>query len=616
MGWSRRTFVPGLRRLPLVRVTRWLVLASLALLAVLAAVVSLPIDFGWPPSVRWLARSLVGVGVVLGVLGTLTGASVLGIGRWVRTRLEAKPRRTQAVAAGLSLILFAAVATLPLALLLHRDPVTEPVVLQETAEIGLGETVAPWRIRQDAGGALWFVDDVAHPASDDLGRVAKDGSGIRVRPAVEDVEPGETLSIVDLTTVGTDAWVLLAGNYQRVTVFDEAGRSKHTYPLSGATSIEADASGHVWVLTVTGYPAKRAQLVEIDPVAATMRRISLPPTAKIDSAELKFDPAGSVGWLVTNPTADHRSIDIWSVRDGVVRPFTYQRPRLRYGEPGPPAFSVDRQGVLWIPIGSALLTVTPPGQSRFRHLGGTQHVEDLAPAPGSGMLLVVGTDGGHLNHAIAGERNYLVHVPAHDTKVFPAYFRLPDPMWIEGSARGRPTLVVGDEADVIVSVPGRHALVRFPQRVLAPAAVDCGGTTARVDRVTREALHPPETRRGLDTPVPDRSVAQWRDAFGADLRLEATATGALDALAPQLPVAAGPAADDLRETLRLQRASITDRLTRPATLTSDHYIASFRATVLDDTLISANGLRQVCGLPRLDFDRNTVWGAARRPDVQ
>jgi hypothetical protein len=53
--------------------------------------------------------------------------------------------------------------------------------------------------------------------------------------------------------------------------------------------------------------------------------------------------------------------------------------------------------------------------------------------------------------------------------------------------------------------------------------------------------------------------------------------------------------------MRLQQAAINARLAEPDTLDGNHYVASFRVRLMGDTLIAANGVREVCGLPRLGF---------------
>src|SRR3954447_16837751 len=103
-GRLRRVILARTRRLagriPYAGVALVLMLAALAGLAVVATVVSLPIDFGWPASVQWLARSLVGAGVLIGALGTLTGESVLSVGRRFGAWLKGRRRSVQALAAG------------------------------------------------------------------------------------------------------------------------------------------------------------------------------------------------------------------------------------------------------------------------------------------------------------------------------------------------------------------------------------------------------------------------------------------------------------------------------------------------------------------------------------
>lgn len=239
-------------RLPYGTVAWCLVLAALGVFAGTAAVVSLPINFGWPVSVQWLARSLVGAGVLLGVLGTLTGESVVSVGRRLRAWLNRKSRAVQAGAAGVFALLLAAALAVPAGLIWRDDPAVVPAPLRAAVEMGLGDSAAPWRIHQDSTGAFWFIDDQDMQSSDEMGRITRDLTNITVRPPADELEPDEKVLIQDFTTVGSDAWVLLTGLQDRILVFGGTGRLKDVLPIAGAKAIERDGRGHVWVATLTG----------------------------------------------------------------------------------------------------------------------------------------------------------------------------------------------------------------------------------------------------------------------------------------------------------------------------------------------------------------------------
>lgn len=592
-----------------------LLLAAFAGLALIAAVLSAPFDFGWPASVQWLARSLVAAGVLIGVLGSVTGESALSVARRVRTWLQARTRRVQATAAWFSLMLLLVVVVgIPVALLWRTDPVTKPVVLQTAVEMGLGDTVTPWRLDQDSSGAVWFHHDHGFDEPDELGRVSKDQASISVRlPAESD----DTPSIKDFVTVGTDVWVVVDGLQSRIAVFDSSGQPKSVRPITGAKAIEVDARGHVWVAAVTGIDRKRASLWEIDPVAGSQLRHDLPATADVENLQFHFDPAGTVAWVVTTPPKDAKRFDIWTVRDGIVRPFAIQRPKLRFDQLGASTFTVDRQGTIWITAGFDLVTFSPLGLPRILHLSGAQYIEDLVPAPDSGVIALVPTDGVLADDSVSPLRSYLVHIPTADSPAFPSYFRLPEPLWIEEVAKGRPAVIVGNESDIILSVPGRHSIFRFPLGVLDPPAQDCGDAARVVDRATRGASLPPLTRADLEAPdETPLTPAFWKSRLTRDVQRAARTSSGLDGLPAGLPVGSDSAVENLREVLRLQQAAIKARLTKPDTLNAENYIASFRMQLIGDVVIAANGLRELCGLPRLDFDSNDVWGAARSPTVQ
>jgi hypothetical protein len=623
-GWLRRV-IGGpaerfVRRIPYDGIALACLLAALAVLAVVAAVVSLPIDFGWPSSVQWLARSLVGAGVVIGVLGTLTGESVLSVGSRLRAWLKEQRRAVHALAAGMSILLLAAMVVIPVGLLWpHHPPAGRPAVLRTPVETGLGTTVIPWLLHQDSSTAVWFIDDHSNldEANDELGRVSQGQASIGIRLPAEDTEAGETLWIRDFVTVGTDAWAVVSGFQQRVAVFDSAGRTVKVLPIDGAQAIETDSRGHVWVAAAPGIGQKHAYLLDINPATGTTVKHPFPATAEIDDIAFHPDAAGSTMWAVTTSLKNSGRLDIWTLgADGAIRSFAYKRPKLWYQFNGTTDFAVDRQGVLWIPAGPDIVTFSPQGAPRILHLGGAQFIEDLVPAPGEGVVALVLTDGVLADASVAPLRNYVVVFPSPDSRTLPAFFRLPEPVWIKDVPAGRPAVIMGAEQDLLVSLPGRHSIFRFPRNVLTPSAVDCGTATPAVDRVTRAALPAPLTRADIEGKPKSRSAAEWRTTLTDQARLAAAAVPKLDDVAAQLPGQLDDALDNFREVTRLQQAAVKARLAEPGTLDSEHYVASFGARLMGDTLIAANDVRELCGLLRLDFDRNDVWGAARRPTVQ
>ncbi|MBL7257612.1 hypothetical protein [Paractinoplanes lichenicola] len=180
-----------------------------------------------------------------------------------------------------------------------------------------------------------------------------------------------------------------------------------------------------------------------------------------------------------------------------------------------------------------------------------------------------------------------------------------------------PAAIAGDEADVVVSIPDRHAIYRFPQKMLSPSTLTCGSKSiATTDQLTLSFLPPPATRQTLEAPSDKPTVAEWQATLAEDLRRARTTEEGLRELEPSLPPEAMPAADNLAGSLRAARSAIETRRKSPGTLDSEHYIASFRAMYLSDALVAGNELRGACGLARLDFDRHTTWGAARNPTVQ
>jgi uncharacterized caspase-like protein len=608
-----------MRRIPYNGIARVCLLIALAVLAVIATVVSLPIDFGWPSSVQRLARFLVGAGVLVGALGTLTGQSVRRVAGRLRIWLKKQRWPVRALAAVMSVLLLVAIAVIVVGLRWPRHPpASRPAVLQAPVEVSLGASVVPWRLHQDSSGAVWFIDEQEprDEANDELGRISDGRTSIGVRLPAEDTELGELLSIQDFVTVGTDAWAIVRGFKQRVAVFDSAGRTVKVLPIDGAQAIETDAHGQVWIAAATGIGHKQAYLLSINSATGASVKHPFPATAEIDNIEFHFDAAGSTAWALTT-SLGNPGVDIWTLgTDGTIRPFVYKRPTLWYQFIGAVAFAVDRLGVLWIPAGPDIVTISPSGTSRFLHLGGAQFIEDLVPAPQSGVVALVLTDSVLAGNSVAPLRNYLVNVQSPDSRTLPAYLRLPEPVWIEGVAAGRPAVIVGTEQDLLVTLPGRHSIFRFPQNLLTPSAVNCGNATPDVDRVTRAALPPPWTKADIESKPQSISAAEWRTILTGDAQLAAEATPNLDHIAARLPGQLDVAVDNFREAMRLQQAAIKARLAEPDTLDDKHAVASFRVRLMGDTLVAANGVRELCGLPRLDFDRNDVWGDSRQPTVQ
>jgi hypothetical protein len=494
-------------------------------------------------------------------------------------------------------------------------------VLRTTVEMRLGDDVAPWQIHQDSSGAVWFLDQQRTAAgdegdtSDKMGRVASDQSSITVRLPADRVAPGEFVWIRDFVTVGTDAWVVFDGIQQRVAVFDSAGRTRAVLPIDGARTIEADGRGHVWVSAVTGTGRKQAQLWDIDP--ATMSKVDypFPATGAIDDVELRVDTTGTVVWALTTAD-DSPHYDFWTVRDGAMRSFPYQRPTLWYKPIDAVSFAVDKQGRIWFPAGPDLVAISARGVPRVLHLGGAQYIEDLVAAPDSGVIVLVATSGTISDTSVAPARDYLTHVASPESTAFPPYFRLPEPLWIPKVARGRPAVIAGTAGDLLLSAPGRHSVYRFPIGVLQPRAVDCGAQARIVDRLTRAALPAPWTRADIDAAGGTISAAEWRTMLNHQASLATQAAPGLEGLVTELPGELGPAIDIVRDWAQLQQRAVAERLRLPGTLDSEHYIASFRVQLMDEAVIAVNGVRELCGLSRLDFDRNDVWGAARRPTVQ
>src|SRR5690349_6419518 len=130
--------------------------------------------------------------------------------------------------------------------------------------------------------------------------------------------------------MSTDAWVLVDGFQQRIAVFDSAGRTKKVLPIAGAEAIEADARGHVWVAAVTGIERKRTQLWDIDPADGSMLEHPFAVTTDKDDIEFHFDPTGTVSWLLTTSPKYPGRVDVWTIQNGIVRPFAYRRPKLWY----------------------------------------------------------------------------------------------------------------------------------------------------------------------------------------------------------------------------------------------------------------------------------------------
>ncbi|MBL7257613.1 hypothetical protein [Paractinoplanes lichenicola] len=233
-------------RLPLATISRRFMIAALGALAVLAAAASLPIDLGLPDSLQWIARGLVGVGVLIGLLGTLTGSSVIGSAKWAQGKLEKRSRLAQAVAATLSALLLVGVVAIPLVVILQPDEKLAPVVLRQTVEHHLDQKVRPTRISQDSSGAIWYVHEGGLKESDEVGRVSKERATISMRFPEADLYPESKFSIRDLETVGTDAWVVFDSvGEQSIAVLDQGGRAKKLMYIPGASAIEVDDRGHV-----------------------------------------------------------------------------------------------------------------------------------------------------------------------------------------------------------------------------------------------------------------------------------------------------------------------------------------------------------------------------------